>query len=131
MSAKSDTSTQATQSEQLQQAIRRTRAELGDTVEALAHKADVKGQVSEKLEERKQAARDKVAAVKEKLPGGAGGSGGDRSGDGGPAATEQVRDAAGQAATRTATVTRQRPLPTIAGVLVAGLVVGILIGRRR
>ena len=34
--------------------IEETREELGATVEALAHKADIKGQVHEKVEERKE-----------------------------------------------------------------------------
>ena len=43
--------------EQLQHEIEETRAELGDTVDALAQKADVKARVSEKVEQRKAALR--------------------------------------------------------------------------
>ena len=40
--------------EELRREIERTRQELGDTVEALSHKADVKAQVQEKKEEGAQ-----------------------------------------------------------------------------
>jgi type VI protein secretion system component VasF len=49
--------------EELRREIERTRTELGDTVEALSHKADVKTQAREKVEHAKQnvqaQARDK------------------------------------------------------------------------
>jgi uncharacterized protein (TIGR03382 family) len=49
--------------EELRREIERTRAELGETVEALSHKADVKTQAREKVEHAKQnvqaQARDK------------------------------------------------------------------------
>lgn len=38
--------------EQLQRDVERTRRELGETVEALAHKADVPGRVKEQAHER-------------------------------------------------------------------------------
>jgi len=44
-----------------------TREELGETVEALAAKTDVKGQARAKLDETKERARDAVGAVKEKV----------------------------------------------------------------
>ncbi len=44
----------ASDREALLEQIEETREELGATVEALAHKADVKGQVHEKVEERKE-----------------------------------------------------------------------------
>jgi MYXO-CTERM domain-containing protein len=49
--------------EELRREIERTRSELGETVEALSHKADVKTQAREKVEHAKQnvqaQARDK------------------------------------------------------------------------
>jgi hypothetical protein len=45
--------------EQLQQDIAETRAQLGDTVEALAGKADVKGQAEERISDLKGTARQK------------------------------------------------------------------------
>jgi hypothetical protein len=44
----------ASEREALLEQIEETREELGATVEALAHKADVKAQVHEKVEERKE-----------------------------------------------------------------------------
>jgi ElaB/YqjD/DUF883 family membrane-anchored ribosome-binding protein len=45
------------ETEELRQDVDQTRAELGDTVEALSRKADVKTQVKQKIEERKTALR--------------------------------------------------------------------------
>jgi hypothetical protein len=46
--------------EQLRREIERTRAELGATVEALSHKADVKAQARAKAEQAKAQAREKA-----------------------------------------------------------------------
>ena len=46
--------------EQIRSEIAQTRAELGDTVEALAHKADVKAQAREKVEEIKAKVSDRT-----------------------------------------------------------------------
>jgi Protein of unknown function (DUF3618) len=46
--------------EQLRREIERTRAELGATVEALSHKADVKAQARAKAEQAKSQAREKA-----------------------------------------------------------------------
>ena len=43
--------------EQLQAEIERTREQLGETVEELAARADVKARLQEKVEERKEAVR--------------------------------------------------------------------------
>jgi hypothetical protein len=48
---------------ELRRDIEETREELGDTVEALAQKADIKARVSEKVEERKAALRERKAQV--------------------------------------------------------------------
>ena len=50
--------------EEIRQQISQTRAELGETVEALASKADVKAQVKEKVATAKEQAQGKAAAVK-------------------------------------------------------------------
>jgi ElaB/YqjD/DUF883 family membrane-anchored ribosome-binding protein len=47
--------------EQIQEEIERTRAELGDTVEALAQKADVKRQAKRKIQETKASAATQVS----------------------------------------------------------------------
>jgi hypothetical protein len=48
------------ETEQLRRDIERSRAELGATVEALSHKADVKAQARAKAEQVKVQAREKV-----------------------------------------------------------------------
>ncbi|MDQ5831627.1 MAG: DUF3618 domain-containing protein [Actinomycetota bacterium] len=53
--------------EALRTEIEETRAELGETVEALSAKADVKGQAKEKVEEKKTQLRDQQAKAKAKL----------------------------------------------------------------
>jgi ElaB/YqjD/DUF883 family membrane-anchored ribosome-binding protein len=50
--------------EQLRRDIERTRAELGATVEALSHKADVKAQARAKAEQAKVQAREKAEQAK-------------------------------------------------------------------
>ena len=54
-----------TTKEQLQAEIDRTREQLGETVEQLAAKADVKARVNDEVEQRKQAVRGKVDEVKQ------------------------------------------------------------------
>ena len=51
--------TEAKDPEQLREEIEETRRELGDTVEALAAKADVKSRVREKVESTKESAAQK------------------------------------------------------------------------
>jgi uncharacterized protein DUF3618 len=50
--------------EQLRREIERTRTELGQTVEALSHKADVKAQARARAEVAKQQARQRAELVK-------------------------------------------------------------------
>ena len=98
--------------EELRREIEETRAELGDTVEALSHKADVKGRAKDKVEERKQAVSAKADEFKQKVSG---------------ATPDDVKSAASGAAG----TARERPeIPAIAGALLFGLLLGWLLGRR-
>jgi ElaB/YqjD/DUF883 family membrane-anchored ribosome-binding protein len=90
-------------SEQLVHEIEETRAELGETVDALAQKADVKARVSEKVEQRKAAMLERQEDVKARVNG----------------ARERVSRA-----------TEERPLPAIAVALGLGLLIGRAFGRR-
>ena len=92
--------------EELRRDIEQTRAELGATVEALSHKADVKARLSDKAGERRDQLRDKL---RETTP-------------------QSAQESAGQAVLRA----RERPLPVAAGgAFAAGLLMGwILRGRR-
>jgi ElaB/YqjD/DUF883 family membrane-anchored ribosome-binding protein len=104
--------------EQLQHEIEETRAELGDTVDALAQKADVKARVSEKVEQRKAAFRERQGDIKARVN----------------EARERVSgatpDEAKRAASQAARTAEARPFPAIAVALGLGLLIGRAIGRR-
>ena len=61
-------STEERSPEQIRADIDKTRAELGDTVEALAEKTDVKAQAKAKVEDVKEQAKAKVEEVKAAAP---------------------------------------------------------------
>ena len=90
--------------------IEQTRAEMGDTVDALAYKADVKSRAKEKV-------TDKVDSLKEKVTG----------------ATGTVSDAAPsgddvkQGAQRAVGVAQENPLGLAIGAVAVGFVAGMLI----
>jgi hypothetical protein len=124
---------------QLREEIRRTRAELGDTVEALAGRLDVRARALEAAAAARQRARDRAAAVtravadrgaqlKEQIGGAAAQATG---GVGGEAAPDRASGASG--ATGVAGQARARavrgglPLVAVAGVVL----VGWLVWRRR
>jgi ElaB/YqjD/DUF883 family membrane-anchored ribosome-binding protein len=92
--------TQADDPEELRREIEQTREELGDTVEALSDKADVKGQIKEK-----------IAGARER-------------------ATDATPDDAKEAALLVKGQAEERPLPAIAAALLVGALLGWLIGRR-
>jgi ElaB/YqjD/DUF883 family membrane-anchored ribosome-binding protein len=57
------------ETEQLRRDVEDTRADLGDTVEELSQKADLKAQAKQKIEERKAALRgSRVAHTAEEKP---------------------------------------------------------------
>jgi hypothetical protein len=92
--------------EQLQRKIEQTRAELGDTVEALAEKADVKAQAKQKVEDTKAS----VSGKKEQLLG---------------KVKESSPDGAVSAASQASQTARQNPVPlALAGVFAAGFLAG-------
>jgi ElaB/YqjD/DUF883 family membrane-anchored ribosome-binding protein len=111
--------------EELRRDIEETRADLGDTVEALSRKADVKGQLIERLEARKAALRArqeelraKAASVRERrasagTPEGAGAS------EGAKATASKVMHTA-----------EERPFPAVGVAFAVGFVLAWLIGRR-
>ena|SRR5947209_19600073 len=86
--------------EQIQREIEQTRKELGSTVEALAHKADVKAQARQKAQHVK-------ASVAEKTP-----------------------DSASELASQASQTARQKPVPVAAGgAFLAGFLIGRLTRR--
>ena len=97
--------------EQLREEIAHTREELGDTVEALAAKTDVKGQAKQKLEDTKASISDRKEQVIGK-------------------AKEASPDQALTAATQASDKARQNPLPlAAAGAFAAGFLAGRLFKR--
>jgi ElaB/YqjD/DUF883 family membrane-anchored ribosome-binding protein len=85
--------------EEIRTDIEATREQVGDTVEALAAKTDVKAQAKKSAEEAKQQAREKVAEAKTKV-------------------NATTNDVVGKA--------RENPLPTAA---VGAALAGFLLGR--
>jgi len=113
-----DQPTQETDQDQLQHEIEDTRAELGDTVDALAQKADVKARVSEKVEQRKAAFRKRQEDIKAKVSGAR------------ERASSTTPDEAKHAASQVARTAEQRPFPAIAVALGLGFLIGRAVGRR-
>jgi Tfp pilus assembly protein FimV len=81
--------------EALRAEIKQTRAELGETVQALAAKADVKARAKEQVEQTKQRVKAQAAEATTKVR------------DAAAQAGERVRAAAGQAAEKTGQVAGQ------------------------
>jgi len=105
--------------DQLREEIRATREELGETVEALAHKADLKARAQhrvdarkEQLRQRRQIAKTKATEIGEKVR---------------QTSPGQAQDAVKRARAQA----KEHPVPTAAGGLVIGLMIGRLIGRKR
>ena len=92
---------------QIQHDIEQTREELGDTVEALAQKADVKAQAKQKIDETTAS----IAQKREQLLG---------------KAKEASPDSAATAATQASQKARENPLPLAAA---AAFAFGFLAGR--
>jgi ElaB/YqjD/DUF883 family membrane-anchored ribosome-binding protein len=98
--------------EEIRADIEQTREELGDTVEALAAKTDVKARAQDRVTEIKDAAQAKRDQIAGK-------------------ARDISPDTATDAGQHVVSTVQQRPLPfTAAGAFAAGLVIGWLVGRR-
>lgn len=105
--------------EELREDIERTREELGDTVEALAAKTDVKAQAgaqADAIKESLQQSRDDLAEKGQRFA---------------SRAREAVPDSAQQGVQQAAGAVKQRPVPTAAlAAFAAGIFVGWLMRRR-
>ena len=108
--------------ERIRKEIAETREELGATVAALSRKADVKTRVSEKEAERRDELKERQHDLKEKVTG--------IGGRVGEATPDDVKQTASKAVTEVAGTTSERPLPALAGAFAAGLVMGVMLGRR-
>jgi ElaB/YqjD/DUF883 family membrane-anchored ribosome-binding protein len=98
--------------EEIRAEIDQTREEMGDTVEALAAKTDVKAQAS-----------DRIATVKENVS--------DKKDEFVSKAKEATPESASAGAAQLGSTVQEKPLPfATAGAFAAGLAVGWLLGRR-
>lgn len=98
--------------------IEKTRQDLGDTVQALSHKVDVKGRVSDGIEERKQQARDTAAHARETIS-----QAGTRAQEQAAGAASSVKETADQAGQRV----RVSRTPAIAGAALAAGLLALLL----
>lgn len=124
--------------DELRREIGELRADLGDTVEALARKADVKAQASQKATEVKARVKDKAVEVKSHVQGRAGDVRSqvqDRAGAVTGSVRQKVGDgrrAAGEAGGRVPdAVRRPGPIPLAAVGGAVALAVVLLVWRRR
>jgi archaellum component FlaD/FlaE len=102
--------------EQIEREIEETREDLGDTVAALAEKADVKGQGKRKAQKTKSKAKAKVEDVKE--------TAGAKREELAKGMREATPESAAAGAQRAVGVVRENPTPAaIAGAFAAGVVV--------
>jgi ElaB/YqjD/DUF883 family membrane-anchored ribosome-binding protein len=93
--------------EQIQQDIEATRQALGDTVEALAAKADVKARVHDRIDATKESVAEKIGRAREASP-----------------------DSVSSAASQATTTAKQNPVPVAAiGAFAAGFLLGRLTKR--
>ena len=94
------TSAQKSDPQQIEKEIEKTRDEMGDTVEAIASKADLKAQAKSKVDAAKNDVRELSSRAKEAAP-----------------------DSVGAGAEQVAEVARENPVPvSIAGGFLAGIV---------
>jgi hypothetical protein len=98
------------QTEQLQQDIAQTRQELGETVEALVHKTDVKARAQEKLDETTASVTGKADELVEK-------------------ARSATPDPVARAASETSRTAREKPAVLV--LALGGVSVLALLARRR
>ena len=103
--------------------IEHTREELGDTVEALAAKTDVKAQAHAKIDDVKHQAKSRIDEVRQRVD-----SARASAGDGTPPAVRDGAVKVGHAASQAAA---RKPVPVAAiGGFLVGLVVARLMARR-
>ena len=100
--------------DRIRREIEATRSEMGETVDALSYKADVKTRAKENLMGKKESIKSKVGGAKDRV--------GDATPDGG-----QVSDNA----RRAAGVAQENPLGLAVGSVAVGFIVGMLVPSSR
>jgi methyl-accepting chemotaxis protein len=104
--------------EALREEIQATREELGETVEALAHKTDVKAQVSEQIDQTKAQVTDRIEQTRDTVT--------QKTSEFAGKAKEISPDSALNAASGAAQKGRENPVPVAA---IGAFALGFLIGR--
>jgi ElaB/YqjD/DUF883 family membrane-anchored ribosome-binding protein len=108
--------------EELRAEIERTQEQLGDTVEALAHKTDVKAQASARIDAAKESVQQTVHGVQ--------GSVQQTREDFVAKVKQSTPESAGAGAQQVSATVQEKPLPfAAAGAFLAGLLIGWLLGR--
>jgi ElaB/YqjD/DUF883 family membrane-anchored ribosome-binding protein len=116
--------------ERIERDIEETREELGDTVAALAEKADVKQQARAKVDHTKEQAKARVTEVKETVMSKAGEAKA-KAAEAAPESAGDAADAAQQYAQRGQTYASENPgQVAVAAAVATGFVLGWLWGRR-
>jgi ElaB/YqjD/DUF883 family membrane-anchored ribosome-binding protein len=103
--------------DRIRRQIEQTRAEMGETVDALGHKTDVKARAKESLQEKKESVMGVPQTVKDKLVGAA-----DAAPDG-----EQIKYQARQAKG----MAQENPIGLAIGSIAVGFVAGLLVPATR
>jgi ElaB/YqjD/DUF883 family membrane-anchored ribosome-binding protein len=107
--------------DRIREQIEETRAEMGETVDALSYKADVKARAKDSLQEKKESVMGVAQSAKERLVG-AGQSVGDATPD-----ADQVK----YQARRAKSVAEENPLGLAVGAVAVGFLAGMLIPSTR
>src|SRR5215207_8053179 len=107
--------------DRIREEIEQTRAEMGETVDALSYKTDVKARAKDSIQDKKESVMGVASSAKERLVG-AGQSVGDATPD-----TEQVK----QQARRAKSVAQENPLGLAVGAVAVGFLAGMLIPSTR
>jgi ElaB/YqjD/DUF883 family membrane-anchored ribosome-binding protein len=114
---------EARSAEAIRAEIDQTREQLGETVEALAEKTDVKAQAQDRMDAAKQTIADRVGAARETVSG--------KTDQVVSRAQDVTPESAGAGVQRVSSTVQRKPLPfATAGAFLAGVIVGRLMGRR-
>ncbi len=116
----------------IRQEIEETRASLGETVEALSYKTDVKARTRDAISDKKDAVVGKITGVKDAIVGQAS-SVGDTVSSSASSVGDALPDpeAVKQSARRAASVAQQNPLGLVLGAVAVGLVAGMVVPSTR
>ncbi len=107
--------------DRIRREIEQTRADMGETVDALGYKTDVKARAKDSIQDKKESVMGVASSAKERLVG-AGQTVGDKTPD-----SDQVK----HQARRAKSVAQENPLGLAVGAAAAGFLVGMLVPSSR